>query len=420
MKILHLVHNYAPEFRGGTERYLEALVAEQVKSHEVTVLCGSEVRKLSLEVVVESEARPRVLRFHRAEADAYTVVYHPAGMKALLGEVVRSTRPDVAHVHHWFNLGNNLIALLNALDVPAIVTLHDAYAACARFFMVRPDGFFCGDAMPVPLSRCRDCVAADYDPPALMDELRERRATMKTELEGAARVLVPSAAHGKLLARSGLIPKVRLNPLPLGLLSPIEPVPPKRAPGTLRVGTWGHLSPVKGIRDLVAAVRELHARHAGKLEAHLFGAPTPDFKDEIGRLAAGLPITMHGAFAPADIARFPELIDLAVFPSHAHESYSLVLDEAIMLRIPFVVSDRGAFAERATRGGDIVPLRRGEDYEEFARDLARTIERYLLEPGLLEVKHAMLKDNPWTIADHAHALDAIYREAVDKAAHAGE
>jgi len=199
------------------------------------------------------------------------------------------------------------------------------------------------------------------------------------------------------------------------LLGAVQAAEPAREPGKLRVGTWGHLSAVKGIRDLIGAIRELHQKHANRIEAHFFGAPSPDFAKQLEQLVLGLPIRLHGAFEPEAIAEFPRQIDLAVFPSHAHESYSLVLDEALMLKIPFIVSDRGAFAERALRGGDIVTLRRGEDHIEFAHDLAQAIERYLLEPELLEQRRAQLQDRPWTIADHARALEGIYREAVDKA-----
>jgi len=152
-----------------------------------------------------------VLRFHRAEVDGYSVLFHPPGLKALLAEVVRTARPDVAHVHHWFNLGNDLVAMLESLNVPSIVTLHDAYAACARFFMVRPDGFFCGDAMPVPMSRTdrfrRGSQASSSStcgrPTRMRLSMSSQRAMMPKSLTSKTRIEAMMRKHVRISRPTG-------------------------------------------------------------------------------------------------------------------------------------------------------------------------------------------------------------------------
>ncbi|MEW6741205.1 MAG: glycosyltransferase [Planctomycetota bacterium] len=408
MKVLHLVHNYPPEFAGGTEIYLQALVREQLRlGFEVLLLVGSETRSPHPTLTEETAACPRVVRFRRAENEHYRVDFRPRGLKGFLASLADRFRPHVVHVHHWFNLGNDIVAFLSGRGFPVILTLHDLYAGCPRIFMIRPDGFFCGQLLPVPVDRCVECVAPDYNPPGLRAEIQQRRRLMGRELERAARVIVPSTSHASMLARTRLVSAERLTILGHGLLNVIRPDDRQPKPGVLRLGTWGHLSRVKGIVELLSALRRLHERYPGKVELHLFGRPTPDFGEELTDLCKGLPVHLHGAYKTEEMSRFSREIDLALFPSHAHESYSFVLDEACALRILAIVSDRGALADRGRRFAETVdPTDPGA--------IAAAVERYLVKPELLEERRALLPEQPFSIAHHAERLSKIYAEVVPR------
>jgi hypothetical protein len=45
-------------------------------------------------------------------------------------QLAREWRADVAHVHHWQGLSRDLLLALSRVGIPAVITLHDAWAAC--------------------------------------------------------------------------------------------------------------------------------------------------------------------------------------------------------------------------------------------------------------------------------------------------
>ena len=66
MKIVHLVHNFPPEFRGGTEIYLQGLCRQQMAAgRDVTVIAGSEKRNWIDDLEETRYQGIRVLRFRR-------------------------------------------------------------------------------------------------------------------------------------------------------------------------------------------------------------------------------------------------------------------------------------------------------------------------------------------------------------------
>lgn len=352
MRILHFVHGFPPEYTGGTEAYVARLAAaERERGHEVAIVAGSGHSRP--EGVIEESAHDglAVHRLHRPEPvpEAWFRSYSPDA-EGLVGDLVRRLRPDVAHVHHWKRLTRNLVSIALRHRVPSIVTLHDLFATCPKDFRLR-DGDVCDE--PLPNRFCAGCVPRAGLPHATGREIDAELSlfgdALRREIALAARVLVPSAAHGDRVARLLGVDGHLLEVLPLGAIRDMKPARRgTRRAGPLRVVFFGHMDPVKGTHLVVEAVALL-AKEV-PLEAHLFGKPVTE---EYGRLlrekAAGLPVTFHGAYRPEDLAAFE--FDAAVIPSTAAESYSFVLDEAFALGLPAIVSDRGALPERAGAAG---------------------------------------------------------------------
>jgi hypothetical protein len=159
----------------------------------------------------------------------------------------------------------------------------------------------------------------------------------------------------------------------------------------------------KGTHLLLEAVRKLS--DPGAVEVHVIGeAEDPTYREELAALARNLPVTFHGAFTPNDLAGLE--LDVAVFPSLFHESYSFVLDEAFQLGLPVIVSDRGAMAERVGPAGLVFSAG-------VAEDLAEKIQTLLDEPPLLEkLRTAIPQDPPHTMSEHILALEKIYGKVI--------
>jgi len=403
-RVLHLVHNFPPEFRGGTESYLARLVPlQRAQGLEVTVVCGSETRRVGEELREELGGAP-VFRVFRRPDEPFAVDFRPAQPRAVVAKLVRELAPDVLHLHHWFNLGDDLLAQL--APIPAVATFHDSYAGCVRFFFLRPDGFFCGSDLPVPLERCVECVRPEDGHAALYERLAARRARFAAEVARLRFAFAPSAAHAETIVRAGIVPRELMHALPIGL--PAEEITQlaragdhRPAPGRLRLVCFGNLNLLKGLDLVFDAMRPLVGRG---VELHLFGVPLAAEVDDLKRRASGLPVTWHGHYELDEFARRAADLDLAVLPSRAHETYSIVLEEAIALRLPVVVSDRGAPPRRVAGFGRVVKV-------EDARALQATLAELLDHPERLSAMRAALPP-PHRLDDHARALRGFYDAAL--------
>ncbi len=340
MRILQVLHGFPPETTGGTERAVEAWSrAMQDRGHEVTVLAGSLRPGPDGPPAPEDHDGLPVLRLHRSDLfhESWWKAWSPLG-SARLGAVLDELRPDVVHVHHWLRLSSDPLRQARARGIATAVTLHDHFAVLAA---------------PV---RGLDLIGPQPPPfwfPLGDAERREAFAFFRRDLlaeVGAAQCrFVPCAAHADSLRELGLGPcGDSLVPLPPPLLAmPARAPRPAPAP-VLRLLCWGSLYPDKGLQIVLRALRE--ARPAA-LELRVLGeAHDPAFRQELQRLADGLPVRFDGAFGTADLAAAAAQADLAVLPTLCHESYGLVLDEAQGLGLPVLFADVPAYRSRVPDG----------------------------------------------------------------------
>jgi glycosyltransferase involved in cell wall biosynthesis len=418
-RVVHLVHNFPPEFTGGTERYVAQLARlQRERGLDVSIVCGSETRDDGAVSREESFEGVPVTRVFRRSDEHFGVDFRPARATAAVASVVRRRRPDVVHLHHWFNLGDDLLAqVTKSGTIAAVASFHDSYAACPRFFLLRPDGFFCGSDLPVPLDRCVDCVRPDDGEPNLRERLAARRERFAAEVARLHTALAPSEFHADLLARNGVVPSAKLRVLPLGLARVPRRHDHVAQRGVLRLVSFGNLSKLKGLDLVFEAMRELGASGAAsaaspnrsKLELHLFGAPLPAEDAPLRELARGLPVTWHGDYTLERLAAAAAHLDLALFPSRAFETWSFVVDESFALGLPVVVSNRGAPARRVVASG---PAAFGRVVAvEDASALRATLSELMERPDLLDSMRASLPA-PARLADHEVELRAVYAAAV--------
>ncbi|MFH0945707.1 MAG: PIG-L family deacetylase [Planctomycetota bacterium] len=411
MKILHAVHNFPPEFVGGTEAYLSGLVERQVRNGlEVVVVTGSEAP--GRDPAEEQWAGCRVVRLHHdSSTERYSVHFQIPRLMVEYSRVLAQEQPDLVHVHHYLNLGIPLVGLATTHGIPAVVTLHDFTAACPRFFLIRPDGEFCGDAGPLTDERCFNCCQEEYDgsDAALAREFRLRRAFFEEELSLASRILVPSEKAAGYLKGTRLFPEsFEFLALPLGMPHQFSPSARVEAPGRVRLVLFGNLAPVKGIELLFEALAGLAPDSLGRISLLLLGACTdPALAARIGEGVPGLDLRHEPGFDRRRLERLPEEADLAVFPGTAAETYSLVVDEALALGLPVIVSDRGAAADRAGEAGIVV--RTGD-----VLHLRQAIESVLTNPDLLDRLRTRIPREPATLEEHARRLEEIYRSVSDR------
>jgi len=404
MRLLHAVHGFPPEPAGGTERYVARLAeAQAAAGDEVAVLAGSRTPAAPPALVEEPAGGVRVFRYRGwpGRREHWSEVADPDA-EALVRGLLAGFRPDLLHVHHWLRLSTRLAGLAAEAGIPSVVTLHETWSVCPRIFRLRGDLSYCEE--PYRPDLCVTCAPREpwQDDREVTDLLAERHRRVTGELAAAARLVVPSESHRRVLARATGLPAERFDLLPHPSMTALVPAPPPEPP-PVRIGCLGALAPHKGQDVLLRALGRLPAAPAWEL--HLFGEDAdPGFAAECRALAGGLPVRFHGAYAPEALATAG--LHLAVFPSLAPESFAFTLDEALALGLPLVVSDRGALAERAGEAALVVPA---GDPAALADAVRRLLEAPALRARLAAAARARPPGAAWD--GHLAGLAGVYRAA---------
>jgi glycosyltransferase involved in cell wall biosynthesis len=357
VKICFLTSNWPPEAFAGTELVVTALArCFRARGHEVCAISGSDVLHTGTDVVEERHEGTVVHRLFKLPAEGDRQGFVRPRLLAIVRDLLARERPDVLHVHSLASLGTGITAIADELGIPSVMTFHDLFPVCARFFRLPYGGVRCPDGPD--RTPCVVCVndALQTDATLVEKALRERDALLRDEIARVRFCTAPSATTARFV-REGLPYGGRIEVIPHGLLRevpPAERAEPARDGETLRLGTFGGLVREKGVVELVDAVRGL------PVELHLSGRSFDrELIEEVARHeSAGLRVVWRHGYTPAE--RHPARdLHLAVFPSKCQESYGLVVDEALAHGVPVVVSDNGAFAERAATPGVVVtPLDR--------------------------------------------------------------
>jgi glycosyltransferase involved in cell wall biosynthesis len=409
MDVLHVIHQFPPESRGGSESYVKDMAQRQrARGLDAHVLTGS--KHWRPEVVVDDveqvEGIP-VHRMHRNDLffDHHTKMWHPE-VERQFAELLQKWRPKLLHVHHWLRLTCNLVEIAAQNGVPAVLTLHDYHTSCPRAFRRRPDAEACTRVLS-PES-CVECVPKyGHEPKSeIAWGIDLYRDHYLAEVSLARAVLVAVGSTADLLSATTGIPRDRYEVLPLGYRRrwPGQgALPAPKAGEPVRFSFWGTLGKHKGVNVLLRAFALLDKARPGRAELHLLGGTEIEsLITELHTLAKGLPVTFHGAFDATQLrATAPHV---GVFPSTCIETFGLVLDECFELGLPCITSDLGALPQRAGAAGLHV---RAAD----AQDLARAMQRFVDEPQLWSELRGRLPPLSPTLDEHVDALLRVYERA---------
>jgi glycosyltransferase involved in cell wall biosynthesis len=114
--------------------------------------------------------------------------------------------------------------------------------------------------------------------------------------------------------------------------------------------------------------------------------------------------TLAGPYDADTLRRLAQDADVAAFPSFARESYSLVVDEALRLGLPVLVSDRGALSERIGARGMVLPA---GDEQAWGAAIARLASDRAEVGRMRAAPHRPLVSPD----EHSERLLALYAEA---------
>ena len=93
-------------------------------------------------------------QFARKNLDLGTLSRHP-GFEAAFRDLLRQHQVDLVHFHHTYLSAISLLEVALDLNLPVVLTLHDAWHLCPRLHCINDRGY-CGG--PEDLERCTACL----------------------------------------------------------------------------------------------------------------------------------------------------------------------------------------------------------------------------------------------------------------------
>lgn len=340
MRILYLVHQFLPEFSGGTEKVtLNLAHAAQSEGHHVEVFTtshrpGAPWReegglRSCLVQGVPVHAAP-----HREGAPLDDLGFRPVeGQRERFARFLASRpRFDAVHVMHALRLAD-AVELLAERGLGYVVTLTDFHLICHRINLIRLDGTLCEGP-----AGGRNCQLHCWSPEIGEREFAGRVERLGALLRAASAVVAVSPYVAERFAAEHPELTVRVVGNGVDLLSFPRPRP-RAADRPLTFGYLGTVSEAKGA-DLIARAFVQAARPDARLRI-VGPCYEPELAARIAAEAGAAQVSVEPPVAAAEVPALLQDFDVLCVPSQVPESYCLSLHEGFAAGLPALVSDLG-------------------------------------------------------------------------------
>lgn len=400
--------------KGGTERYFFSVSrALEKRGHAIRHFSMSHPRNLGSPdaefFVSEKDYAGKAGKLGDLAAGVSFIRSREA--ECAVARLIEQRRPDVAHLHNIYHqITPSIIPALKRANIPVVMTLHDYKLICPNYSL------FAGEAF------CYRCRGRRFYHAALT-RCRDRSFTRSLLLSAEAywqkwtRVydyvrffLAPSryvrdafVAEGFSSERVAYLPPFVTPPDEPGRSGP-EPEVSNALPEKY-VLYFGRLSPEKGLPTLLEAVRRL-ARVP--LVVCGDGPLRKELEETAERSRAVVRFTGHLQKAALDaVIRKAAAV---VLPSVSPENAPYTVLEAMILGVPFIVSNMGGLPELGATGGGTIFAAHD------AAGLAEKIHDLWNNPGLAEEMGRRGKraaEEQFNEKRHVDGLEAVYRRAIE-------
>ncbi|MGE0106120.1 MAG: glycosyltransferase [Thiomonas sp.] len=411
MRILLVIHQFFPEFSGGTERVtLQLARMLQHAGHAVHVLTCRSAPALqgwaeAVEVgqtwsYVHDGVPVTAIARRRLPAGAEFGFDVDAAVAAELAAWLRAKRFHIAHVMHTMRMATAVMAIQQA-ELPYVVTLTDFFLGCHQINLVNVRGEPCPG--PDAARRCaKDCRVGVWTEPAL----KMRYSQAQALLAAAALRCVPS--HFVQSRAEAIFPELDFRIVPHGLdllamLPSGTPRTPGERPGRLILAFAGTLIVQKGLHVLLDA---LALMPQADVELRVMGGRHGDtaYHQRIDSLiATDRRVKCLGEMNQQALFAALAECDVLCLPSLVPETFSLTFHEAAALGLPALVADHGTPAEVVSHSRAGLCVTPGD-----ASAWAQAVQQVLDERELLAQWRSRLP-MPARIEEEAFFYESLYR-----------
>ncbi len=407
MRILHLIHQYPPDYIGGAELYTQQLASE-LADRGVTndIFFRRDGVKPALEHWRERE-RVHVWAATSKQVTAnrrfFASFYEPT-LESFFTEAATQIKPDLIHAQHLLGLP---ASTLSRSKIPFLITLHDYWFLCANAQLVTnysqelckgPKAWInCGQCA---LSRAGFSQLA-WLSPAFAPLLANRERILRAVLSRAKLIVSPSEMVASVPRRLGM-PASKIKIIRHGFRIPPYVKRKTRPPGNgFHIGYVGGLAWQKGAHVLIKAMNGLPSEN---IRLTIIGDPSafPDYAQSLRELATHPNIMFAGKLTHEQVWRKFADLDVLVMPSLWFENAPQVIQEALATGTPVIASDVGALPESVQDGinGRLFPPGNAEALRDILVELWR-------DEGILQKLIAGIAPIR-TIAQHVDDVLALY------------
>ena len=411
MKIVYVVHQFYPEYRGGTERFVLNLATGMQRSgHRTDVVTYSPNKESS--ALRGAGLTVREFRYNTLSVTAISHVRTPLEINTGVSDPTvvqfamqffQNRSYDLVHIAHPMRL----FPFANAaaqLGIPYVVTLTDFWMICPKINLRTSFDTLC-------TGPAGGRVCAQFCPELKQEFLRARLESARQMLYGAAAVVGPSELVTDLVSQE--FGDIKIDVLPHGLnLWDFKPIDTNYDQNSQIVFAYcGGLSPHKGVLTLVNAFRLLESENA---ELRIYGAASfheKAYERSLQNAAGGdQRIKFCGSYKEDDMPTVFQGIDVLVIPSLCYETYSFTLHEALASNVPVIASAVGCLDREIRDGitGFLFPI---GDQGALLGKLRAVTEN---PPILMDLKNS---GGLWvsSVEEEAYLYERLYHRAVNQA-----
>jgi len=422
MRILHLVHQYPPEYVGGTEYYTYSIAqALSQRDHVVAIFT-----RRNMDGKGSSQRMDGDVAVHTAwngiltPKQRFLTTFGDTDIAEKFDSLLTQFDPHLIHIQHMIGMPTALLTHIQRRQIPFVITLHDFWWVCANAQLITNYSSAICDGPNLWLNCARCVLAREQKPtfwpaiPPVAAMLGHRSAQLRRFMTAATQVIAPSrfvkewyTQHGvsadKIVVLKHGVDSVTQNrihaPSNLAQSTPNRPV---------RFLYAGGLSWQKGVHVAVEAIVSTD----GDAEMLIAGDETfdPAYSQRLHELASkGTDgrVRFLGKLSHAEVQQCLAEVDAAVVPALWYETFSLFVHEAFAAGTPVIASDQGAMAEAVRHLHDGLLLPPGDVHAWKA-----IFQRILADPELLTRLSANIR-LPLGVTEHVDRLMAIYAAATD-------
>ena len=317
-------------------------------------------------------------------------------MNAPFQHVLDHFRPDLVHFHCVQGLTATPVEIVAKLDIPYLITVHDAWWISDFQFLIDADG-------QLRTPTLDQLVSSSDEPLGRLASLARRRR-LERLLSNATKVLSVSNSFSKIYKDAGIAQTVAV---PNGI-SKLRFLPRSLSKtGRVRLGHIGNRSAHKGATLLEAILRSNNFRNlsltmvdnrydAGYTRSERWGTT---------------PVEIIGPVAQEDVPRLYAQLDVLLAPSLWPESFGLAAREAKAAGLWVVASSLGAVGEEVEEdvNGYVVDVSDVTSLRDILHRIDRDPDRYLVSPPATNL------DPRWA-DDQGEDIVHIYQEILEAAA----